>query len=731
MLGGWTLDLFSDEQKERQTDNLQYNTTTTFAVSCQTMAPITKRRKLSPPTEEKTDEAATDSFYSNASKWNLEQDYEQRPRKLKKKEAGKEGGRLPIKTAEGWVEQEEAAPAPAAPAEDEDENDSFLGSGDEEEEVEEEEEEKAPAIPLRQQIMTAKEELAKYASNISEDPEEYIAQLKHLSTIGASPVPAIKKLALATQLAVYKDIIPGYRIRPLTDEDMRTKLSKDIRKLRNFEQALLGGYNDYIKDLTYAAKNSGDPSSHPYSNKDKAAIASVAITCACTLLTTVPHFNFRGDVLAILVGKLSTRNNDADFQKCRETIETLFRDDEDGNASLEAVQMLTKMLKSRSYHVHESVLNTFLHLRLLSEFIHKASTNRIDKRRDDDAPKLKKKDREYRSKKERKRVKENKVVEKELSEADAVVSHEQRDEHQAEMLKLVFVAYFRILKARIPSLMGAVLEGLARYAHLINQDFFGDILEALREMIATAETTALDGNTADSDDEQEDNDDEDDEENKPRNLNRESLLCIITAFALLQGQMDVVKSASTLHLDLDFFITHLYRTLLPSSLNPDIELSAKSIRLSDPNTGENAVDGVKRKVNIQTTTVLLLRSLSSALLPPTATRSVPPLRVAAFTKTLLTASLQLPEKSCLAMMGLLSQIMRVQGKKVSALWYTEERKGDGVWKGDTSVGAGGEVESGNPFAATIWEGEILRKHFAPGIREAHKILEKGVVRSRT
>lgn len=708
------------------------------------MAPISKRRRLSPPedgsrTKQPSDAQATDTFYSNASKWNLEQDYENRPRKLSKKKV-KENARLPIKTAEGWVEHKEAPPPESAAEETTDpkDDDSFLGSGDEDDdqEVEEESESEAePEIPVKQQIIAAKEELARLASNISEDPEEHIAQLRNLATITSSKIHAIRKLGMATQLAVYKDIIPGYRIRPLTDDDMRTKLTKDIRKLRNFEQALLGGYHDYLADLKKAAKFSGDRRM-----TDKAGVATVAIACAATLLNTVPHFNFRGNVLEILVGKLSTRQLDQDFAKSRDAIEQLFRDDEDGNASLEAVQMLTRMMKTRSYNIHESVLNMFLHLRLLSEFVHKASTNRIDKHSDDQPQlKMKKKDREFRSKKERKRLKEVKVVEKEMQEADAVVSHEERDKHQSEMLKLVFVAYFRILKARLPNLMGAVLEGLARYAHLINQDFFADILEALREMISTAESTPTITDGPASDDEDESNDEEDTSDDygntsKPRNLSRESLLCIITAFALLQGQLDVVKSASSLHLDLDFFITHLYRTILPASLNPDIELSANSLRLRDPVTGEGGIPSANQtnphKINVQTSTVLLLRSLSSALLPKIATRSVPPLRIAAFTKSLLTASLQLPEKSSLALLSLLQQIAKTHGKKVSALWFTEERKGDGVWKGDTTSAAGGEVEGTNPFAATVWEGELLRKHFSPQVREAVVVLEKGIVRSR-
>ncbi|KAK3061851.1 hypothetical protein LTR53_019621, partial [Teratosphaeriaceae sp. CCFEE 6253] len=117
-------------------------------------------------------------------------------------------------------------------------------------------------------------------------------------------------------------------------------------------------------------------------------------------------------------------------------------------------------MKARDWNVHEGVLNTFLHLRLLSEFSHKASTNSIDKEDrhgDDIAPvkKLGKKDREFRTKRERKVMKERKLIAHDLREADAVVSHEERDKNQAETLKLVFVAYFRILKARVPHLMGA------------------------------------------------------------------------------------------------------------------------------------------------------------------------------------------------------------------------------------------------------------------------------------
>lgn len=673
-----------------------------------TVIPAAKRRKLSPTDSSgagsspstlvaQSDGPGPDDFFTRAAGWNLEQDYEQRPRKQKKKE--KENTRLPIKTAEGRIE-----PLQVTEVKDEDQ-DSWLSSGEEEDRTQKASvvaEAEVPAIPIRQQIIEAKEELARVASLINEDPEEHVGGLKTLAQIAASTNPTIKKLALATQLAVFKDVIPGYRIRPIAEADQTDKVSKEVRRLRAFEQTLVASYQNYLKELAKCAKYASGEASEA-----TASLASVAIPCACALLLAVPHFNFRGELLKILVAKLSERRVDSEYNKCRESLEALFRNDEDGTSSLDAVKTVTSMMKARGYRVDESVLNTFLQLRLLTEFSSKGSQNHIDKpaKEDGKKPKFKK---EFRTKKQRKLLKERKIVEKEFKEADAVVSHEERDRMQAETLKLVFVTYFRILKARSPNLMGAVLEGLAKYAHLINQDFFGDLLEALKDLITDANTLL---NTDPKDEEQ-------GQEDTPlaiRDATRESLLCIITAFALLEGQ-DASRAAAGLSLDLTFFTSHLYKTLYALSMHPDLELSSKSLRLPDPHSG-SPPPTASNKVNLQTTTVLLLRSLNSILTP----RTVPPLRLAAFTKQLFTSTLQLPEKSTLATLGLLQNVTKTHGRKIAALWNTEERRGDGVFDP-----LRGDLEGSNPFASTVWEGELLRLHYCPGVREAVKGIEKTV-----
>ncbi|KAJ5650352.1 uncharacterized protein N7484_004075 [Penicillium longicatenatum] len=675
-----------------------------------------KRRRLSPPAD-----GGDSELYTNDGEWDVEQDYERRPRKTNKKDS--ERTRLPIKTSEGFVQAKDDV------EEQVEDSDSFLGTDDDEmedgsgEEEEEEEEEEKPKIPIKVQIMQAKEDLARMASQINEDPEENIALFKTMAEMADNPDSplTVKKLALAAQAALYKDVIPGYRIRPLSEEDKTAKVSKDVRKLRDFEQSLVSGYKNYVNKLAQLAK----PGRGHTSEKD-ASLKTMAINCACSLLQAVPHFNFRTELIKIIINRLARRLVDPDMAKCRETVEDVFAKDIDGIVSLETVRLLSKMMKARDFRIHESVLDTFLHLRLLGEFTFKASTERVDREEPEEPVrgKKQKQKREFRTKKERKVMKERKVVEKDMKQADALVSHEERDKNQAETLKLVFGNYFRILKQRIPHLMGPVLEGLAKYARLINQDFFGDLLEALKDLIGHAERE--DQGEDEGEDEEEDGSKEGAiSEAASRDSRRETLLCTVTAFALLDGQ-DTAKAATTLHLDLSYFIKHLYRSLYALSTNPEVEFNPNtSLRLPDPNSPEESSRiRSKNKVNFQTPMVLLLRCLQSILLSR-AHGNPPPVRLASFSKRLMTSSLQLPEKSALATLSLMQQVSRHHGRRISPLWHTDERKGDGVFNAYST-----DIEGTNVFAGSVWEGELLRQHYCPQVRDAAIDIEKMLLSSK-
>ncbi|KAF8540859.1 nucleolar complex-associated protein-domain-containing protein [Trichophaea hybrida] len=630
--------------------------------------------------------------FANAANWKLEQTYETcGPRVLKRQKKEKESTRLPIKTASGIVVQHVAS-GPVVQEEEDEGEEKEEKEEKEEENVEEMvvEQEQKPKIPERQRVLEAKEELARIAFAVQEDPEENVAMCKCMREMTDDHNPTIQKLALAALMTLYKDVIPGFRIRPLSEEELKIKVSKDVKKLRNFEQGLLSGYQVYVEKLGKLLKGTSRTDGSPAA----VSVAKVAVNCACQLLIHVPHFNFRGELLKMIVQVLSVKTVNESFEKCRTTLEEIFSTDEDGKVSFEAVQMLTRMLKAKHYRVHESVLNTFLSLRLLSELDVKASTETVDNQ----GRKRKKKDREFRTKKSRKLEKEKKEVEKEMKEAEATVSYEEREKIQSETLKLVFVTYFKILKERPPGLIAATLEGLAKFAHLINLDFFGDLLVALKELIAEAEAE-LENETSSS---------------ESPNATREALLCVITAFALLQGQGEKM-----LNVDLKFFTSHLYSTLLPLSLNADIEFSHKTLRLPDPDLPTVA----PTRVNVATQIEMVIRALDALFFKQNGATNVS--RMAAFTKRLLLTSLHMPEKSTLASVGVVNKLGKKYHRQLAGLFSTEESVGDGVYLMEAD-----EPERSNPFAATIWETVLLEKHYSPAVSEATKGMQKTFVQKQ-
>lgn len=70
------------------------------------------------------------------------------------------------------------------------------------------------------------------------------------------PVPAsIRGLAFLSQLAVYKDLVPGYRIRQLTAAEEAEKVRDEVKRLREGEKMLVRSYKGYLKMLETEVKS--------------------------------------------------------------------------------------------------------------------------------------------------------------------------------------------------------------------------------------------------------------------------------------------------------------------------------------------------------------------------------------------------------------------------------------------------------------------------------------------
>lgn len=99
-----------------------------------------------------------------------------------------------------------------------------------------------------------------------------------------------------------------------------------------------------------------------------------------------------------------------------------------------------------------------------------------------------------------------------------------------------------------------------------------------------------------------------------------------------------------------------------------------------------------------------------------------PLRIAAFTKRLMTSALHVPEKSALAELGIINKLGKRHFGRVVGLWSSEESVGDGAFDMQAE-----EPERSNPYAASVWEAELLRNHYSPKVAEAVREMEKTMV----
>ncbi|KAH9934778.1 nucleolar complex-associated protein-domain-containing protein [Fomitopsis serialis] len=474
-------------------------------------------------------------------------------------------------------------------------------------------------------IQGAKEQLAGICQEIVAEPENSIGLLRRLHTFSLPEIstpshpepipndPVIRKLTVLSQLAVFKDIIPGYRIRALTDIEKSEKVSQMVQRTRDWEQGLVTVYQNYLRVLEAEIKAKND-------------LAETALQCMCSLLVELTHFNFRVNLMNCVVAYLSKKSWDpvchcrTMSDLCLNSLIKVFRGDNTGDASLEIVRLLNRMIKERKFNVHPDVLSCLLYLRLKTELGVRASETRADKDQPEKVTKKaknKKAERPHLSKKAKKVFKEKKEIAKEMREAEAEVDKEERAAKQTETLKLLFVLYFRILKNPTPTpLLPAALQGISKFSHLVNIDFFRDLLQVLKGIIRGHGRT--DHDTPDS-----------------RSAQYE-LLCIVTAFELLSGQ------GEALDIDLGDFVHRLYAILPALSMAHDVET------VPAPST----------------TADMLFRALHLVFTPRVSLSVAPPWRAAALT--------------AIELVGVLVE----RDPKLEALLSTEDRGGNGLYRPD-------------------------------------------------
>uniref|UniRef100_A0A7N8YLW2 Nucleolar complex protein 3 homolog n=1 Tax=Mastacembelus armatus TaxID=205130 RepID=A0A7N8YLW2_9TELE len=457
------------------------------------------------------------------------QSYEKVPRKMVRTEEKEVIHLLPIKDKTGVIPQSVERGTPLIDPEEEDKDDAAA------EEPEEENDSIAGLTAEQQKRLRAQKinqkklQIASLGSTIISDPFSNMKRLKELRGMLMESDPSvavtIRKLVMVSLMEIFKDIAPTYRIRPLTPAEKATKVKKETQQLREFEEGLVSQYKFYLEDLEQTIKDwkqKKKKRSQAVGFQSYRSLAEVAVRCLCELLLALPHFNFHNNIVVVLVPLMNDPVKKVSGMCC-DAFRKLFQQDKLGGASLATVRVISGLVKSLNYNVRPEVLRTLLSLRI----------KEVEMKKDieDTAPKKKfmnnKEKKKNLSRMQRKWKKAEEKLEKELLEAEASEGREKKVKLHTDTLNIVFLIYFRILKKAEKSvLLPAVLEGLANFAHLINLEFFDDLLNVLQNLVQSDDLT-----------------------------NRESLHCIQTVFTILSGQGDV------LNIDPLNFYSQLYKML--------------------------------------------------------------------------------------------------------------------------------------------------------------------------
>ncbi|XP_071792862.1 nucleolar complex protein 3 homolog isoform X1 [Asterias amurensis] len=445
---------------------------------------------------------------------------------------------LPIKHAKGFEFRWEEA------REEKKEDKSVENELDQEEAKKEVVDEKVPLpalstvelFALRQRKLTLrKQRIAGLSHAVLTDPERHIGKLRDLRMMlfekERDVAVTVQKLTMVSLVEVFKDIAPGYRIREWGDKAKSVELSKDVKKKRDFEEGLLKQYKEYLTFLEKACRGRKKSKKQLRREQEagktifelpdnaKKSIAEVAARCLCSLMTSLHHFNYRTNIINVVVSLMVDENEEVSNTCCL-NIRQLFKIDFFGEAVIDAVRFISKLVRSHSYNVQPKVLNVFLSLKIKDVALPEEGDRK--KKLIEKKEKLKKMSRSQ--KRHQKRLAE---VEKELQATEATENKNKRRKLHTEIIQSVFATYFRILKKASNSiLLSSVLEGLAKFAHLINIDFFDDLVKVLYTLIDTGDLKY-----------------------------RESLHCVLTAFQILSGQGDV------LNIDPTKFYSLLYVTM--------------------------------------------------------------------------------------------------------------------------------------------------------------------------
>eukprot|EP00667_Euglena_gracilis_P004825 EG_transcript_4855 len=531
--------------------------------------------------------------------------------------------------------------------------------------------------------------------------ESRLADLKKLHRTAPKTVDDVVEM-MEKEVYIFVDIIPGYKIRK-DDENTQVVHKKVVRTVKGIEGTILTHYERYLGHLLKMRKSL------------ESSVKLQAYDCLAKLLGVAAHFNFSSSLIAAVVNGCNEKSEEA-AKMCVAALEEMLDMDGTGEASLKALNVITNLIKQHKHTVNPALVATLIHMKISAVDVNQKSTE--DKKREHLKPSKKMTD-------------EDKEIEQDLAKSKATPDEIQKKRTMTWILQRLMAAYLRLLEAAQDSngirqhrLLVPVLEGLTKFAPLLDTEMLNLLLTAIRDLLNLSHCHPL------------------------------TALNAIVACATLTECAEMASihtntagdefTTSAMAIDFGPAYGHLYR-VIPAILSTPQARDLVSFRRERAQTIKKAEktgpektspnDETMSLASSMVTTVdlsheyinacaernrrvtLLLKACEILLLKP---KYLPTSRVSAFAKQLAMHAVHQPPHIAMALVGFVRQLAQKRTYLADLISESpESNAGVGVYNPDTL-----EPDHAQAEGAIFWEWGLLRKSFHPLLQRYVPVVQK-------
>ncbi|KAI5691258.1 Nucleolar complexassociated protein [Leishmania braziliensis] len=378
-------------------------------------------------------------------------------------------------------------------------------------------------------------------------------QLKSLYALHNKTVTDYGELVqnLNKECAILCDVIPSYRISStLEGEDGGgQRKQKEVYNVQKLEHEILTQYTHFLQLLRKLSRKS-----HP----EQQALGSRL--CAQLVKSSAPEFNYADTLLSLAIDFANCKSVRV-AQPCQTALSELLDGQKVSDTTEHIVGALLRIVRKRSYAMNPKLLNLLLHVRVAMVDVHR-----------EDLAEEKAKNKRFK--------KEDKELARQLQKSKARRDRAEIAAKQTRIVHRIFVIYLRVIEASkscLPvhqtKILAPTLEGLVKFAPLVNVELYQQLMEALKDLVkggGVSRTRQRIG-SAEGGIDSKDVDDKDEETAASVTTRLHALVAVATL-----AQRDATATASEWRVDLSYFHEVLFRCLGEALELPSAESSSSA-----------------------------------------------------------------------------------------------------------------------------------------------------------